>query len=215
MDDWYDESSGDVLGYDVLGNVVRVLPGRGAAPRPMARPGRPPLNLPRGMLPGGPAYRGGPQPLGAPLQGPPQWRAPQLAPGVMAPFEGLVQLPLAPSLNAGVFTAAFPLIEFAAQPQKPFRGQRIVALVARSAGAASVQPRISGGIFVGTDLQGASFGDAPLEVYAQLAFGVELVMTPAGPGINIRVPVSTAATPVPGGETVAVSIVILGRYIAG
>lgn len=194
----YDDD--DVLGYDPMTGAAVVVP-RG---RPMARPMMRPGARPMPMRPGG---------LGLPLSQPPPWRTPQLAPGVMAPFEGLVPLQLTADVNAGVLTAAFPLINFTAQPQKPFRGQRVVAVVNRSAGASASSVRIQGGIFIGTDLQGASFGDTPLETFAPTAFGVDLVLTPAGPGITVRVPV--IATPaVPGGETIAVAITILGRYIA-
>lgn len=212
----WDEEDGsmgaEVLGYDMLGRAIvaprgagRSITPRGGMMRPL--PGRP--GRPQGY-PGGYAA---PMPMGVPLTQPPQWRQPQLAPGVMSPFEGLVPLQLAPDLNSGTLTSAFTSIVFSAQPQKPFRGQRMVAIVSKSAGAAASQPRISGGIFVGTDLQAASFGDTPLEAYAPTAFGVEMVLTPAGPGINIRVPV-VAAPAVPVGETITCSIVIFGRYIA-
>lgn len=212
----YGDDGDDVLGYDVLGNVVTIR--RPPVRQPMAapqRPGRPmlPPNMRQQMAPPMPQGYPMPVPLGAPLSAPPQWRAPQLAPGVMAPFEGLVPLQLEPSANGGVLTAAFPTITFGASPQKPFRGQRIVAVVNRSAGAGAVGVRIQGGVFVGTDLQAASFGDTPLEVFAPTAFGVDLVLAPAGPGIQYRLPV-VANPAVPGGETVAVQITILGRYIA-
>lgn len=208
-----DDGGDEVLGYDVLGNVVTI---RRPPPRqpmgPPPRPGRPmlPPNMRPQLAPQMPPM---PMPLGSPLMQPPAWRAPQLAPGVMAPFEGLVPLQLEPSANGGVLTAAFPTITFGASPQKPFRGQRIVAVVNRSAGAGAVGVRIQGGVFVGTDLQAASFGDTPLEVFAPTAFGVDLVLAPAGPGIQYRLPV-VANPAVPGGETVAVQITILGRYIA-
>lgn len=210
MAGFYDDDDmlgGELLGYDMLGAPVVVR--RGAPMTPMRRPALNPAML----------QRGGQQPflrpgaMGTPLQGPPPWRGPQLAPGVMAPFEGLVPLQLQPDVNAGLMTSAFPLITFSASPQKPFRGQRMFAVVNRSAGAAAVQPRIQGGIFVGTDLQAASFGDTPLEIYQPTSFGAEMVLTPAGPGISIRVPV-TSVPAVPVGESVAISIVILGRYIA-
>lgn len=213
MAGYYDDDDmlgGELLGYDMLGAPVVVR--RGGPMAPMRRPAMHPAAA---MM-----QRGGQQPflrqggpMGTPLQGPPPWRGPQLAPGVMAPFEGLVPLQLAPDLNSGVLTSAIPTITFSAQPQKPFRGQRMFAVVNRSAGAAAVQPRIQGGIFVGTDLQAASFGDTPLEIYQPTSFGAEMVLTPAGPGISIRVPV-TSVPAVPVGESVAISIVILGRYIA-
>lgn len=200
----YDDD--DMLGYDPVTGAAVVVPRRAAMPR------MPNLALRRGLPPGG-MRMVPPGGLGVPLQAPPPWRTPQLAPGVMAPFEGLVPLQLTADVNAGVLTSAFPLVNFTAQPQKPFRGQRIVAVVNRSAGAGASSVRIQGGIFIGTDLQGASFGDTPLETFAPTAFGVDLVLTPAGPGITVRIPV--IATPaVPAGETIAVSITILGRYIA-
>lgn len=201
----------DVLGYDVLGAPVVVRPGGASRPMPRGMPGAMAQRLvqrgglqPQGMMR---------SPLGTPLQQPPAWRGPQLAPGVMAPFEGLVPLQLLPDLNNGILTPAFPNIVFSAQPQKPFRGQRVVAVIGRSTGAAATVPVIRGGIYVGTDLQAASVGDQPLDMYAPTAFGVEQVFTPAGPGISVRVPVSSIAA-VPAGESVAISLTILGRYIA-
>lgn len=213
---WYDDSLGyDVLGYDESGQVVVAPRGPGNAPGPYNRPGGPPQ---RPMLPGGPGLMRpgrpmGPLPLGAPLMGPPQWRGPVMTPGVMTPYEGLVPLQLQPDANAGVLTAAVPVINFVGRPQKPFRGQRVVAVINASAGAGAVQPRILGGIFVGTDLQAASRGDTPLAVFAQTAFGVELVLAPSGPGIEVNIQVGSVPA-VPGAESVAIAITILGRYIA-
>lgn len=221
---WDDETLGymTMMGWDMLGagpmaapmrpgvlnpNALRLMAQRGL-PQRMPMPMRPPMQM---MPPMGP---GGFMPMGLPLQGPPGWRTPQLAPGVMAPFEGLVPLQLIPDLNGGILTAAFPTITFTGRPQKPFRGQRVVATIDRSAGAGAVQPRIIGGITVGTDLQAVSRGNTSLAIFQTTAFGVELVLTPSGPGIDIVIPVSSPVA-VPAGESVTISIEILGRYIAG
>jgi len=239
MTTWYD-SSGEVLGDDMLGDdasgweaagddmsgadpymlgyemglaesmgLRRRGPARRPAPRraPARRPGPPQF---------GPQLRApqsfGRPPMGAPLTMPVPWRKTQLAPGVLAPFEGTFILPLVPAVNDGVFTNAISNINFTAQPQKPFRGERLVATIQRSAGAQGVAIR-SQQLSVGTDLQQASAGSFSLDVFTQTAFDVRLSLSASQPGILITLPVFALPT-VPVGESVVVTVQILGKVIA-
>jgi hypothetical protein len=139
----------------------------------------------------------------------PKWRRHQVAPGVHAPSQGLVPLTMTPSANGGVFNAANLLINWIGRPQKPFRGERLLATVALTGGAAGqVQ---STAMFVGTDLQQASIGNTDLSIFSPTAFGVRLVMQAAQPGIDITI--NAAFVGVIGAGTAVTSITILGRYI--
>lgn len=151
---------------------------------------------------------------GSTLRLPPRagWRQ-QVAPGVPPPSEGLEPLPFIPSANNGVFDSTTSSILWEARPQRPFRGERIIAIVSRTAGAGGFVPVINPGIFVGTNLQAAELGEQPLETYAPNAFGVRLTFVQAGPGLFIKVPVEVKGGAIPPGERIAVSITILGRSI--
>jgi hypothetical protein len=139
----------------------------------------------------------------------PGWRRGQLAPGVNMPSQGLVPLAMVPSANGGTFNAANLLINFVGRPQKPFRGERLLATVALTGGAAGqVQ---STAMFVGTDLQQASIGNTDLSIFSPAAFGVRLVMQQAQPGIDIVI--NAAFVGVIGAGTAVTSITILGQYI--
>lgn len=140
----------------------------------------------------------------------PDWRRHQLAPGVQAPGEGLIPLPLVPSANGGVFALAFQTMTFDARPQKPFHAERLLVTVRRT-GAAGVII-LCDTMFVGTDLQTAEVGSFDIEQFAAQAFGVRLSLKPASPGILIRL--ACRANPaVTGTDTLAVSMQFLGRYI--
>jgi hypothetical protein len=141
----------------------------------------------------------------------PAWRG-AVAPGVAMPGEGLEPLPLTNALN-GVFVPASAVNQdFTARPQRPFRAERLLALVRRSAGATAVVIRIRDGIFVGTQLQFVEVGDMDLEFFGPTAFGVRLNLASATPGMLIRIPI-TIVNAIPAGETVTVDISFLGRSI--
>lgn len=141
----------------------------------------------------------------------PQWRQ-RMAPGVPAPGVGLVPLPLQPSANNGAFTSAFATIDFEGRPQKPFRGERLIALVGRSAGVPTSTRVLTSGIFVGTDPQQAQIANIDLEVFAPTSFGVRLNMVQAEPGVLIRLPCLTSAA-IAMGETLSLTLMILGHYV--
>jgi hypothetical protein len=139
------------------------------------------------------------------------WRT-QVAPGVALPREAMLPLPLRASAGGGVFTPTLTSIIFSARPQKPFRAERVVAVVSRSVPMAANPVLSGGGLIIGTQPQTAEIGEVPLEVFAPGAFGVRLSMAQAEPGIDIVAQVNIQGT-IPAGESIAVSITLLGRSI--
>lgn len=141
----------------------------------------------------------------------PTWRGSQVAPGVIAPDQGLLPLPLAPSANAGTFTDTITTITFEGQIQKPFRGERLLVSTVRT-GATAVGRLISQ-LFVGTDLQQLDVpGFDAEQVGDPNAFGVRLTMKPAQPGVFIRL-VTTLSSPLTAPDTIFASVTLLGRNV--
>jgi hypothetical protein len=141
----------------------------------------------------------------------PSWRKRMAAPGVPMPDQGLEPLPLTPSVNAGVFeTGGATIIYYEAKPQRPFRGERLLASTVLQGGA--VGSAVADGIFVGTSLQTVELGSFDLSFFAANAFGVRLSLVPAAPGVLIRIPVRFEGTL--GAEgTASVRLLLLGRTI--
>lgn len=149
---------------------------------------------------------------GAMLRVPPRpaWRR-QIAPGVAMPGQGLEPLPLVPDAGAGIFTPALSSITWTATPQRPFRAERLICRVARSSGAGGVVV-LAQAILIGAQLAQVDAGAIDLEAFAPTAFGVRLNLPPTTPGMRIVLPCN-AAPAVPAGETVAVTLTLLGRVI--
>lgn len=142
----------------------------------------------------------------------PGWRG-QIAPGVGMPRESMEPLPLVPQTNNGVFTSAINGIRYSARPQRPYRGERLVATVTRSGTTAgAVVPILQGGVIVGTTVQQAQIGDVPLEIFAPAAFGVRLSLGQAEPGVEVTAPVALiGALTAP--DTVTCTLTLIGRSI--
>jgi hypothetical protein len=147
----------------------------------------------------------------------PRWRQYDIAPGIHGPREGLEILPMTPNLNNGQFDATNvgALITFTGKPQRPFRGERLVAFIARVADAGVVPPGFiqCNGIFVGTNLQQMQQGEFNVEIFGPTAFGVRQSHTPAAPGIDITMQVRCTVAPT-GTQKIQVSLQILGRSLA-
>lgn len=144
----------------------------------------------------------------------PAWRRGQVAPGVAAPREYLLPMPMqtADGSTVATFDATVSDVTMIAEPQKPYRGERLVAIVARTAGAVG-QIIVASGIFVGTDPQQTAFGATPIDVFAPTAFGVRMVLDASQPGIKVRVPMRVEGAAIPAGESITVSLVWFGRAI--
>lgn len=140
----------------------------------------------------------------------PNWRARQLAPGVVAPDQGMLILPLNGTVG-NQFTSAINQITFQGQLQKPFRGERLLVTTVRT-GATAVG-RLSSLLWVGTDLQQIDINGFDAEqVGAPAAFGVRLTMKPAQPGVFIRL-VATLTLPLTAPDTIDATISLLGRAV--
>jgi hypothetical protein len=140
----------------------------------------------------------------------PNWRARQLAPGVVAPDQGLLILPLTGTVG-NQFTAAIPQITFQGQLQKPFRGERLLVSTVRT--GASAVGRLSSLLWVGTDLQQIDINGFDAEqVGSPAAFGVRLTMKPAQPGVFIRL-VATLTAALAGADTIDATVSLLGRAV--
>jgi hypothetical protein len=178
---------GDVVGYDDDGTAIIV--GRAAQPRRARR-----------------VSRGGVVRVSKP-----DWRQTQLAPGVIAPDQGLLPLPLSGAGGTNTFALATQEITFQGQLQKPFRGERLLVSVVRT--GASATGRLLGQLFVGTDLQQLDVGGFDIEqVGTPNAFGVRLTMKPAQPGVFIRL-VTRPTVALAGTDTIQVTCTLLGRNV--
>lgn len=137
----------------------------------------------------------------------PGWRNGQLAPGVIAPDQGMLPLPM----GNFTFTASAQTNTFSGQIQKPFRGERFLVTTVRT--GASAVGRILAQPFVGTDLALLDISPIDIEqIGSPQAFGVRLTMKPAQPGVFIRL-VCTLSTALAGTDTIFASIQLLGRNI--
>lgn len=141
----------------------------------------------------------------------PMWRESQMAPGVIAPDEGMLPLPLTGSGGTNTFVAGLTTITFQGQLQKPFRGERLLVSTVRT--GASAVGRLISQLFVGTDLQQLDVqGFDAEQVGTPQAFGVRLTMKPAQPGVFIRL-VTTLNAALSGTDTIVTTITVLGRAV--
>jgi hypothetical protein len=137
----------------------------------------------------------------------PAWRESQLAPGVIAPDQGLHPLPM----GSFTYTASAQINTFQGQIQKPFRGERFLSRVVRTGTTAT--GTILALIFVGTDLAQLDVNELDLESLSdKQAFGVRMSMKPAQPGVFIRVK-TTLDTVLTTTDTIKVTLQLLGRNI--
>jgi hypothetical protein len=139
------------------------------------------------------------------------WRRTQMAPGVIAPDQGLLPLPLTGTGGVNTFSATLANITFEGQLQKPFRGERLLVSVVRT--GASAVGRLISQLFVGTDLQQLDVpGFDAEQVGDPQAFGVRLTMKPAQPGVFLRL-VTALSTPLTGTDTIFATVTVLGRNV--
>jgi hypothetical protein len=142
----------------------------------------------------------------------PGWRGGQVAPGVNAPDEGMIALPMLASNGTGTFGATTGQLTFEGKLQKPFLGERLIAVTAR-VGTSSAAPVLLGQIFVGTDLQQADLPPLPLEALgAPTAFGTRFSMQQAQPGVSIRILAFVSPAP-SNADTVTATLMIMGRVL--
>jgi len=129
-------------------------------------------------------------------------------PGVPQP--GARNFPL--GFGSFTFVNAGPtLATLTANPQKPFKGARLMVQVNRSAGAVAELVTINN-LDVGTGNQLVSAEALPAEGFAATAFDTGLSLDPATPGIQIVLGIAISATPGVG-ETISVSAMLIGNTI--
>ena len=137
----------------------------------------------------------------------PGWRRSTLAPGVIAPDQGMLPLPM----GNFTFALAAQTNTFEGQVQKPFRGERWLITTVRT--GVSATGRLLANIFVGTDLAQLDVPQLDLEQFGDPgAFGVRLTMKPAQPGVFIRA-VTALSNPLLAADTIFASVQLLGRNI--
>lgn len=137
----------------------------------------------------------------------PGWRQSQVAPGVIAPDQGLLPLPM----GNFTFVLAAQTFTFQGQVQKPFRGERLLVSTVRT-GTTAVG-RLLGQIFVGSDLAALDVPPIDIEqIGSPNAFGVRLTMKPAQPGVFIRI-VCALSSALTGTDSIFTSVQLLGRNI--
>lgn len=137
----------------------------------------------------------------------PGWRGSQVAPGVIAPDQGLLPLPM----GSFTYTATAQTNTFQGQIQKPFRGERFLSRVVRT--GTSATGTILALIFVGTDLAQLDVTELDLESLSdKQAFGVRLTMKPAQPGVFIRAKTSLD-TVITSTDTIKATLQLMGRNI--
>lgn len=202
----YDDVEGDVLGdMDVVGDELdgdeEVIVGAVAV---NPRTGR------RRMIKRGALARRAAGPT-LQLQPKPGWRRGEVAPGVQAPQEGMVPLPLI-GTPGPTFSAAVTNITFVGQVQEPFRPERLLVSLVRT-GASAAAPRVLGQLFVGTKLQQAQIAPFDIELFGTAnAFGVRLTCSQLVPGVFVNLQcILSAALVAP--DTIFVNANFLGRVI--
>jgi hypothetical protein len=141
------------------------------------------------------------------------WRGGQLAHGVEMADEGMLPMPLSGSGGTNTFSATVSNITFQGQMQKPYRGERLIFIVTRI-GASAANLRVQGQIFVGTDLQQGELGLIDFEsLGATTAFGTRLTLTPATPGVFLRLQGQLVGGALTGTDTILINTYFLGRVI--
>ena len=129
-------------------------------------------------------------------------------PGV--PMPGVRLQPL--GLGATAFTAASgTILALTAQPQRPFKGQRLVVDITRTGASATGLVTITR-LDVGTSNQLVASSALSAAAFAPTAFDVNLQLDPATPGITITVQFAISAAPA-GADRVDIGATILGTSV--
>jgi hypothetical protein len=145
----------------------------------------------------------------------PRWAQHLTGQGISRPTEEMDTLPF----TSTVLTLANQTGSATALPQRPFRGERIIAVATlldtTTPGVftdASDFVTISPAIFVGAVQVGASQGDVPLSAFKANAFGVRLAFPAAGQGTRIFIPY-TSQVPLAATQSIVVQITVIGRAV--
>ncbi len=192
-----DDLEGDELdGEDVVGMVVR-------NPRTGRRQM---IKAPKGAMVR--SARSGPS---ITLPKKPNWRKRAIGPGVSAPADDRLIVPLSALTNGGTFSATVSNIIFQGRPQKPFQGKRLLVKVVRT--GTSSTGALLGQLFAGSDLQQGALGRFDIEsIGSATAFDTGISMTPVEPGVDLNLDV--LITPAPTStDTVLLACFLLGDLV--
>jgi hypothetical protein len=97
--------------------------------------------------------------------------------------------------------------------QKPYRAERMIFIVTRL-GDSAAGVRVQGQIFVGTDLHQGELGLIDFEsLGAPTAFGTRLTLTPASPGVFLRLQCQLVGGALTTDGQILVNTYFLGRVI--
>lgn len=145
---------------------------------------------------------------GGPITVPtPAWMNATTSQGVSRPQENLDFL----SFNPLTIAAGGTTGNLTAQPQRPFRGERLILSATNITGGAdaSLTATINPAIFVGAVQVGSNQGATPFQAFRPDAFGVRLSWPAAGQGTTITIPVVLTTVAPSGG--VACNGTVFGR----
>jgi hypothetical protein len=142
-----------------------------------------------------------------------KWMKTASTQGVSLPNEELDPLPLV----TDVLTSTKLNGAGVAFPQRPFRGERLIAsaLFFPAVGTPvdiSAAVFISPALYAGAVQIGASQGDMPLSVYAANSFGVRLSFPSMGQGSRLYIPYFTSAV-LAVGDKIVVGLTVIGRAV--
>jgi hypothetical protein len=137
----------------------------------------------------------------------PRWMNATTSQGVSRPQEDLDFL----SFNTLTIAADGTNGTLTSQPQRPFRGERLILTATNITGGADVSATatINPAIFVGAVQVGSTQGATPFQAFRPDAFGVRLSWPAAGQGTTINIPVVLTTVAAAGG--VAVAGTVFGR----
>jgi hypothetical protein len=137
----------------------------------------------------------------------PRWMNATTSQGVSRPQEDLDFLSFTPlTIAAGGANGTLT-----SQPQRPFRGERLILTAVNITGGADVSgtATINPAIFVGAVQVGSTQGATPFQAFRADAFGVRLSWPAAGQGTTINIPVVLTTVAAAGG--VAIAGTVFGR----
>lgn len=138
------------------------------------------------------------------------WRRQQLAPGVAAPGARRLTLGMPPAAFPAL-TAINTIVAVQSNPQRPFRGERLIVNVLRSNGAGAVGIQIQD-IRCGTASQLAGVAGISADAFPPNAIDSTMVLDPIQPGVNFTIQYTNLLA-VPTGESVVVQSTIVGQAV--
>jgi hypothetical protein len=146
----------------------------------------------------------------------PDWMRGLSGQGISRPAEELDPLPFDVIQFPSGVLAAGATSSATAFPQRPFRGERLVASAIKTNAGVSTDVSngiiISPAIFVGAVQVGSSQGDMSLSVFSNQAFGVRLAFPPTGQGSRIFIPFRLGFAQV-AGDSVVINFTVIGRAV--